>query len=118
MRLTLFGKTVRNLRMDFGYALKTMAEFMNISSAHLSSIEYGEKTLNEKHINAALSFFRDKATSEQLKQLRDAGEKSLGIVNTSTLSSDARGLVAAFARRLQEGREPSRDIKRWLDSQQ
>ena len=117
MRLTLFGNAVRRLRMDFGLSLKAMADSIGISSAHLSAIEYGEKTLSEKHIAAALGFFSPIATPVQLRELRDAAEKSIQAVNTTSLSSDARGFVAAFARKLQEGRTPTKEMMNFLNSQ-
>lgn len=116
MRLTPFGKAVRLLRMRFDISLKTMAEALNISSAHLSGIEYGEKRLSDKHIQSALEFFSPRASGEQLHELRVAAEQSKDVVNTSELDADARGLVAAFARRLQEGAAPSEEIIKWVNN--
>lgn len=115
MRLTPFGETVRRLRMKFDLSLKAMAEAMGISSAHLSGIEYGEKRLSDKHIETALQFFASRATEEQIRQLRISAEQSKDVVNTAELDSNARGLVAAFARRLQEGDTPSDDIINWVN---
>ena len=117
MKLTPFGEAARILRMKCGLPLKAMAEAMEISSAHLSSIEYGEKRLADKHINAALKFFSDKVDQEQLRELRNAAERSKDVINTSDLAPDARGLVAAFARRLQQGAAPTPEIVRWLNEQ-
>lgn len=117
MRLTPFGEAARMLRMRFDLSLKSMAEAMTISSAHLSGIEYGEKRLSDKHIESAIGFFSTHADAEQLHQLRLAAERSKDVVNTADLDSDARGLVAAFARRLQEGSAPTEEIRNWLQSQ-
>lgn len=117
MRLTPFGEAARLLRMRFDVSLKAMAEAMAISSAHLSGIEYGEKRLSDKHIEAALAFFAEHADAAQLHQLRLAAERSKDVVNTAELDSDARGLVAAFARRLQEGSAPTEEIRQWLQAQ-
>ena len=117
MSLTPFGRTARTLRMDFECALKDMAEAMGISSAYLSSIEHGEKRLTDAHINLAMEFFANKgATVLQLKALRDDGERSKDALSTAHLPSDAKKLVAAFARRLHEGREPSEDFINFLQS--
>ncbi|MFC0668921.1 helix-turn-helix domain-containing protein [Azotobacter chroococcum] len=115
MRLTPFGEAVRLLRMKFDLSLKAMAEAMGISSAHLSGIEYGEKRLSDKHIEAAISFFSSRANADQLQELQLAADRSKDMVNTSELDADARGLVAAFARRLQEGEAPSEEIRNWLN---
>jgi len=114
MRLTPFGEAARLLRMRHDRTLKQMAEHMSISSAHLSALEYGDKRLTEKHMNAALDFFSSFAPAAELKDLRAAAEKSRDVINTTALSPDARGLVAAFARRLQEGGEPTQEIMNWV----
>lgn len=114
MKLTPFGEAVRLLRMRHDVSMKSMADFMDISSSHLSGIEYGEKRLLQKHIDSALAFFADKAKRDDLDGLRKAGEQSRDIVHTSDLSPDARGLVAAFARRLQEGGAPTPEILNWI----
>lgn len=114
MKLTPFGEAVRVLRLRLGLSMKSMADFMGISSSHLSGIEYGEKRLSQKHIDSTIAYFRGKANEQELAALREAGEKSKDIVLTSHLSPDAKGLVAAFARRLQEGAEPPPEIQEWI----
>ncbi|MFN3988191.1 MAG: hypothetical protein ACK4KV_22105 [Rhodocyclaceae bacterium] len=114
MRLTAFGEKARVLRMRCDTSLKAMAEAMGISSAHLSSIEYGEKSLLDKHIKLALDFFTGRVAASDLEELLEAAERSKEVVNIKNLSSDERGLVAAFARKLQGGAEPSDEILQWL----
>jgi transcriptional regulator with XRE-family HTH domain len=96
--------------------MKTMAEAMGISSSYLSGIEYGEKTLADKYVDAAVSFFASLATKDELQGLRHAAERSKEVVNVAGLEPDARRLVAAFARRLQSGSQPSQEINDLLDS--
>ncbi len=114
MKLTPFGEAARLLRMRLDLSMKAMAEFMKISSSHLSGIEYGEKRLLQKHIDSAIAFFRAKATPDEVAVLRKAGEQSKEVVSTVDLAPDARGLVAAFARRLQEGDAPTPEILEWI----
>ena len=114
MKLTLFGQAVRLLRMQYDLSLKTMADAMQISSSYLSSIEYGEKRLSQKHIDSVIAFFTGKATPDELSRLRQAAEQSKDVVCTAALSPDARGLVAAVARRLQEGDAPSPEMLQWI----
>lgn len=116
MKLTPFGETVRLLRMRHDVSMKSMAEAMGISSSYLSGIEYGEKTLADKYVDAALQFFRGVASDADLQSLRQAAERSKEVVNVADLQPDARSLVAAFARRLQSGLQPSKEINDWLDS--
>lgn len=116
MKLTPFGEAARVLRMKYGLSLKQMAEAMNISSPYLSSIEFGEKRLAQKHIDAAAAFFKDKVSPEQLNELLSAAERSKQIIDTSDLSTTERGFVAAFARKLQEGSTPTPEIMNWLNN--
>lgn len=118
MKLTPFGEAARILRIRLDLSLKEMADAMGISSSHLSGLEYGEKKLLQRHIDSTLTFFKGKAASSaDLLNLRTAGEQSKSIVNTESLAPDAKGLVAAFARRLQEGDQPTPDIVEWLTKQ-
>lgn len=116
MKLTPFGETVRVIRMKYGLSLKMMAEAMGISSAYLSSIEFGEKRLAQKHIDSAINFLKDKVTDDQLHGVQTAAEQSKQIIDTAELSTDARGLVSAFARKLQGGSTPTPQIMDWLNS--
>ena len=115
MKLTPFGQAVRLLRMRLGLSLKSMADAMEISSSYLSGIEYGEKRLAQKHIDSAIQYFSNtEATPSELQNLLDAAGQSKDLINTGSLSPDAKGLVAAFARRLEEGGEPSSEMIDWI----
>lgn len=117
MKLTPFGEAVRLVRMRCDLTLKNMADAMGISSAYLSGIEYGEKRLSDKLINSALEYLSSKVDEEQLRHIRNAAEKSKQVVSTVNLAPDARGLVAAFARKLQQGNAPTPEIMKWLGEQ-
>lgn len=115
MRLNEFGKLSRLLRMERDLSLKEQAEAMLISSAHLSALEYGDKKLNEGHIDMAVRFFeREKVSNEQLAALREAGAKSIEAINTKEMPADARAMVYAFARKLQENGQPPTAVQNWL----
>lgn len=115
MKLTPFGEAARLLRMRLDISMKSMAEAMQISSSYLSSIEYGEKRLAQKHIDSAIDFFKSNgAKPDDVTSLRRAAEQSKDLVCTASLSPDAKGLVAAFARRLQEGSAPTPDMVNWI----
>lgn len=119
MRLNDFGKAARLFRMHHDLALKQMADAMLISSAHLSALEYGDKRLNEGHIETASKFIEAHgATPEEIEQLRAAGGRSMESVNIKDLDGDARAMVYAFARRLQDGAPPTDEINSWLKKKQ
>lgn len=101
--------------MEHDVPLKQMAESMEVSSAHLSAMEYGDKKLNENHIEAALKFFAVIGASKQeLDELRDAGGQSIESVSTKEMPSDARAMVYAFARKLQENGKPPTAVVNWV----
>lgn len=115
MRISEFGKVARTLRMEIDKPLKAQAEAMLISSAHLSALEYGEKRLNESHVDLAIQFFkRDGVAEGKLVELRTAAGKSMEEVSTKLLSGDARAMVYAFARRLQEDGKPPESLEAWI----
>lgn len=116
MKLTPFGETVRTLRMRYDVSMKSMAQALGISSSYLSGIEYGEKTLADKYADAAHAFFEGVASPEELQRLKHAAAQSKEVVSVSALQPDARRLVAAFARRLQAGGQPSKEMNDWLES--
>lgn len=117
MKLTPFGETARIMRIKADVSLKAMAQAMSISSSHLSGIEFGEKRLKDSHVEAALAFFQGRVPGSELGQLRRAAEQSKDVVHTTHLTPDARGLVAAFARRIGAGASPPRDLRRWIEEQ-
>ena len=91
MRLNEFGKKARHLRMDLDLSLKEMADGMKISSAHLSALEYGDKKLNEAHLDAAIAFFRGrKVSSEDLSTLRTAPGRWSRLTPRMTRPTSAR----------------------------
>lgn len=114
MKLTPFGLCVRKIRLELGLTLKEMATAVSVSSAYLSSVELGEKALNNNLIEDVSRYLQDKITLEQLDELRAAAAQSIKIVPVSNLSADERGLVAAFARRLSDGNGVPPDVLRWL----
>lgn len=115
MRLNEFGKTARLLRMEHDRPLKEMADAMLISSAHLSALEYGDKKLNEGHIRTATQYFKQIGVPEaRLKELQEAGAKSMESLNTKDMDANARAMVFAFARKLQEDGKPPASVTNWI----
>lgn len=114
MKLTPFGLCVRKIRLELGLTLKEMATAVSVSSAYLSSVELGEKTLNNKLLEDVIQFLEKKISAEQLEEVKVAGAHSMKIVPVSNLGVDDRGLVAAFARRLSDGQGVPPDVLKWL----
>ena len=117
MKLTPFGETARILRMRYDMKLKHMADAMGLSSSHLSGIEYGDKTLSPRHIEAAIEFFRSAgADSDDLRVLQRAALRTQSEVDVRQLQGDQRRLVAVFARALAQGKQPTDQMMMFLDS--
>ena len=115
MELTAFGKIVRLFRTEIGLSLKSMADAVGVSSAHLSSIEFGDKALLPKHLEATTEYFRQRGVSESdIRKIRDAAEQSYDVVKIEKLPPNNRQLVAAFARKLEQGMKPQTDFKEWI----
>lgn len=115
MKLTPFGLAVREIRLRLGLTLKDMAEFLRTSSAYVSAIEFGEKTLTAKHLDLTVQYFRGKVEEAELSKIREAGLASMKSIPIEGLNMDSKQLVAAFARRLGEGQGVPEDVINWLN---
>lgn len=115
MKLTPFGHEIRVIRMSLDLSLKEMAESIGVTSSYLSAIEFGERRLTDQHVNAILDFLGDRISSEAKEKLLKLAGESKTIVNTEHLDTSARGLVAAFARRLsEEGGIAPKELANWI----
>ena len=118
MKLTTFGRVVRELRLAYDQPLKAMADFLGISSAYLSGIEYGDKRLTEKVGEETCVFFTQcGAPIEDIRRLHAAISESMASVSVEDLSSESRRRVAAFARALRAGKQVNASVDRWIESQ-
>ena len=96
--LTEFGKYLRTLRMNRGELLKDMAQKINVSSAYLSAVEFGEKTLSKEKIASICEIY---ALSEEEKRLlnQKAQEAVLSVkFNLKKASESKREATLLFAR--------------------
>ena len=115
MKLSAFGLCVRKLRLDLGLKLREMAVALDVSSPYLSSIELGEKALSSKIADQAVAYFKaKKVSSQQLEELREACDHSMNAVPVLMLEANERNLVAAFARRLNDGQGVPDDVLSWI----
>lgn len=56
-KLTPFGEFVREMRMARGKYLKNMADFIGLSSAYLSGVEFGRNELTKEILQKTFEFF-------------------------------------------------------------
>lgn len=100
--LTPFGKELRKMRIDRVMPLKTMAEQLGISSAYLSSIEYGKRQVTDQLFDAIINILQP--TEDEIRALSHARRISVNSVTVDfdNASSMAKETMLAFARRFTE----------------
>ncbi len=97
--ITRFGKTVRKLRVEKEITLREMASDLGFSSAFLSAVERGTKSIPRGLSNKIVMFY--KLDQEQCEALQKAEVLSAGKVEVETegLDEDTIDFAAAFARK-------------------
>jgi len=98
MPLTPFGIAVRKLRLDKGMRLLDLARLLGLSAAFVSAIETGRKPIPDGFVLRVSKAMQ--LTTEELRALRKAADRTRQVVKIEKLPEDQRELVAAFARRL------------------
>lgn len=97
---TLFGKEVRKLRIDKEVTLRKMADELEISPSHLSSVETGKRALTDDLKEKIISFFRlDGVVADNLRDLASRSSESLKI-ELSSLNNQQSESALFFARKL------------------
>ncbi|WP_299022633.1 helix-turn-helix transcriptional regulator [uncultured Photobacterium sp.] len=108
MKATAFGKYLRKLRIEKEMLLKEMAETLNVSSAYLSSLELGKKSISDAVINKICSAFSlNKEQQDKLKELAMRSQPSVKI-DLVGKSNEDREVVMSFARRYESLSEEDR----------
>lgn len=98
--LTEFGKFVRKLRIDKGVVLGDMADMISLSSAYLSAVENGKKSITEDLLEKIAAYFS--LNEVQKNELRKAADNSpISVkIDLRNAADDERTLVSAFARQV------------------
>lgn len=102
MKTTAFGRFLRKLRIDHGMIMKDLADVLKVSSAYLSALELGKKSISEKNIIAIVEHFD--LSSKEIAELRYAASISQPSVKIDLTgnTNEQRELAVSFARRYQE----------------
>ena len=95
-RLTPFGAALRKLRIDHEMRLFDLAEKLGKSTAMLSAVETGRKTIPDGFVADIVRVMN--LTPTEHRALRAAKDKTIKEVNVEHLQPSERELVAAFAR--------------------
>ena len=107
--LTSFGRFCRKLRIDNGELLYDMAKRLNVSSAFLSKVENGKSKPPAEWKQALSSLYN--LSEAQLQELSKSIDevRAKPVIDLSTLSSDDKDMMFAFARKLDTLNEVDRD---------
>lgn len=98
--LTEFGKEIRKLRIDRGLRLLDLADRLEVSSAFVSAIETGRKSMPSNYVASTARAMG--LSQEEERRLERAADQSRMQVSVGALPSDQRELLAAFARRVDD----------------
>lgn len=96
--ITLFGKFVRHLRLDRDIVLKNMADVIGVSTAMLSGVENGKKSIPLDWEDKLVNHY--KLDDKQQQQLHEAIVASINQVRVETKQStyEKKELAVVFAR--------------------
>lgn len=109
--LTPFGKALRQIRIEYGLKLLDVAKALGLSSAFLSALESGRKTIPDGFVTK-ISKSLPQLNAGNVKDLRKAADQTRKEVKVDTLEAEDREMVAAFARSISElSPEQKADIK-------
>jgi transcriptional regulator with XRE-family HTH domain len=99
-KVTDFGKKLKVLRVCNDDTLRTLANKLNVSTAYLSYLELGKRSIPKKMV-AKIAELYDLSDTETF-ELMEARDKSLPTysVNASNLSANQRNLLAELAKRI------------------
>jgi len=108
---TEFGKLLRKARIDRGLLLKEMAEGLGVSSAYLSAVETGKKSVSDELARKAASYLGIDPNSSDFAELEDAVQVSRGqvAIEVKGLSQRHQETALAFARQFGEMQPPELD---------
>lgn len=79
--LTEFGRCLRKLRIDRGELLRDMAQKLNVSSAYLSAVETGKRSVPASWTKQIATQYS--LTQDEIRNLMDAAELSAQEVRIS-----------------------------------
>lgn len=100
--LTQIGKLLRKLRIDRGEVLKDMADKLNVSSAYLSAVEIGKRTIPEHWAAEIIQIYSlDGEIADELRTLADASLKSIRL-DIEGIGQRKREAALVFARSFED----------------
>jgi len=107
---TSIGDFLMNLRMSQNQRLKDMAEILGVSSAFLSAVENGKKSMPDFWVKKVQTEYN--LTDEQVDEMKNAALESQSTIalNMKDATSLNRELAVSFARQFDEMDEETSKI--------
>lgn len=100
--MTDFGKFLRKLRIDHGEVLYDMSQNLKVSSAFLSSVENGIKSVPVDLVKKIVVFYMlEQEQAEELQRLAESTKRQVRL-NLDNVKDDKRNLALTFARRFDD----------------
>lgn len=100
--ITAFGEFVRSLRHQHSELLKDMAEKLSVTSAFLSAVETGKKSVPAEWCQKLAALYAlPKKEAGKLQESIDESQRSVTI-DLDGQPADRRGVAVALARRFNE----------------
>ena len=97
--VTEYGKILRTIRIDRGELLGDMADKLNISSAYLSSIETGNRSVPNNLTDMIISIYKPgKGVEKKLRKAEITGLKEVRVAFENNTPSSRKEAAYLFAR--------------------
>jgi transcriptional regulator with XRE-family HTH domain len=107
--LTAFGKFTRKLRIDNGELLKDMADKLQVTSAYLSSVETGKRTVPHKWASLIQeTYLLPDSEYEELLNCIDESREEV-IFNLSSIGAKDKDIILSFARKFDDLDESAKE---------
>lgn len=115
-KATPFGRLIRKYRIDKGVVLKDASDAIGVSTAHMSAIELGKKSISDAFIEKVISYFElSIAQANELKKAAALSQPTVKL-NMQNQEDQDRELVFAFARKYQTlSSEQKEKLKKMLE---
>lgn len=114
--LTLFGQTLRKIRIDHNEVMLDMAKVLGVTSSYLSAVETGKREAPAEWPKIIGMHYR--LSKEEIQELVDQADLSRSTVKINIAAmkdKEKRDLALAFARRIENlDSETVRSIRKKL----
>ena len=103
--LTVFGRTLRKLRIDRGELIKDMAEKLGVTASYLSAVETGKRNIPSTWVDEIVRLYHlDSEMRAELEEARIQSAKTIKL-DIDALQGSRRETAILFAREFENADE-------------